>query len=111
MDVEGDDLQVVAGEHDFETITGTEQTRRVVQRIMHENYDENEILYDIAVLRVDTPFTLVPGIVELTRLPPINRIHAGYVTLHGWGSISRENEQIYPDILHVKLEHKLFFFF
>lgn len=102
IDVEGEDLQVVAGEHDFETITGTEQTRAVVQRVIHENWDENEILYDIGVVRIESPFNFVAGIVEVTRLPQINSIHSGYVTLHGWGSISRENDQIYPDILHVK---------
>lgn len=98
---EGDDLEIVAGEHDFTVFTGTEQRISVVQRIIHADYDDWELLYDIAVMRIASPLMLVPGIVQVTRLPPEGRIHAGQVTLFGWGGTSRTAVQNWPDILQV----------
>ena len=99
---EGEQMLVIAGEHDFGSRTGTEQTRLVARYINHEDYDDWELYNDIAVMRLATPLTLVPGIVAVTRLPPPGRIHSGQVTLFGWGGTSRTTVQVWPDILQVR---------
>lgn len=95
-------LQIVAGQHDLTHVSGTEQLRLVAQSILHAQYDPETLFNDIAVLRLATPLVLVPGIVEVTRLPQPGVIpSSGTVTMHGWGSISRTEVPIIPAILQV----------
>lgn len=99
--LENEEWEVIAGAHNFALPSGTEQVRHVAQAILHEDYSVETLFYDIAVLRLASPLVLVPGVVTLTHLPNAGVLHTGMVTLHGWGSISRTQERINPDILQV----------
>ena len=74
-------LQIVAGQHNLEQVSGTEQLRLVAQSILHAGYDPETLFNDIAVLRLATPLVLTPGIVEVTRLPQGGVIPNGN---HAW---------------------------
>lgn len=96
------DFQVVAGQHNLAIESGNEQARRIVEIIVHANFIAGPIVgpFDIMVLRLETPLTLVPGIVESINLPPQGRISTGTTRLFGWGSTSDTTTPHFPDILH-----------
>ncbi|XP_004449759.1 coagulation factor IX [Dasypus novemcinctus] len=88
----GDSITVVAGEHNTEKEEQTEQTRNVVQAILHHNYNAtiNKYNHDIALLKLDKPLTLNSYVTpiciankEYTNL--YLRFGTGYVS--GWGKI------------------------
>ena len=92
-------LQIVAGEHNFAQSSGTEQVRSTPIVHIHADYTGGVAPYDIALLGVETPLNLVPGIVEAIQLPRPLAIPSGDVRLFGWGSISLTENAIIPDIL------------
>lgn len=97
---EGGTIEVVAAEHDVESVEGPEQRRNVAEFIVHEGYDVIQGVSpdDIAVIRVDKPFELNDK-VKTVQLPKKFEQFEGDVTLSGWGSISTTMFPEYPDKL------------
>lgn len=95
------DYQIIAGQHNLAVISGREQVRRVVQRILHESFRPGPEVgpFDIMVLRLESPLNFIEGVVESINLPPAGRIPSGDVQLFGWGSTSQTNTAVIPDIL------------
>ncbi|XP_071454125.1 trypsin-1-like [Hetaerina americana] len=76
---------VDAGDLDFNTNEGSEQTIKVDKRITHPNYGGGVNFNDIALLHLSSPLTM-GDYVKPIRLPQPNAIPTGTVTLSGWGS-------------------------
>lgn len=92
-------MRIVAGEHNFAVLSGTEQIRLTPNVTIHEDYGGGVNPFDIALMRVETPLQLVPGVVEAIRLPTPGSLPTGNIRLFGWGSISTTDQAIIPDIL------------
>lgn len=92
-------LRIVAGEHNFAVISGTEQIRLTPNVIIHDDYGGGVNPFDIALLGTTTPLQLITGVVERIRIPPPGVIPTGNIRLFGWGSISTTDTPIIPDIL------------
>lgn len=95
------DYQIVAGQHDLSTVSGTEQTRSVAEHLIHENFVSGPIVgpFDIMVLRLQSELNMVEGVVESINLPPAGRIFTGSSRLFGWGSTSDTSVPSMPNIL------------
>jgi prostasin len=91
-------LRIVAGEHDFSTSTGREQIR-LTTYIIHEDYEGGVAPFDIALLKMVSLLELVPGVVELIRIPVSDTIPSGTIRLFGWGSTSTTDTPSIPNIL------------
>ncbi|KAM5221526.1 coagulation factor IX [Ctenodactylus gundi] len=85
-------IEVVAGEYDTDKQEDTEQTRNVIQIILHHSYNAtvNKYNHDIALLELDKPLTLNSYVTpicianrEYTNI--FLRFGSGYVS--GWGRI------------------------
>lgn len=95
------DYQIVAGQHDLNVESGSEQVRRVVEYIIHEDFIDRPLVgpFDIMILRLDSPLRLQPGVVEAIQLPQSGTMQSGDATLYGWGSTSDTLSPIIPNIL------------
>jgi secreted trypsin-like serine protease len=92
---------VYAGAHDFsEEPTASLQMRSIAEQIIHPDYLGDVEPFDIAVIRVSEPFVF-NEFVQTISLPPSDFIHAGDVTVFGWGSTSTTTTPNAPDILQV----------
>ncbi|CAG7665540.1 unnamed protein product [Allacma fusca] len=76
---------------------GTEPLRYINSVSVHEDYDENELPNDIALLILREPFTL-NGAVKALPLAPEGHVANGTALVFGWGSLEWGGE--YPDVLH-----------
>ncbi|XP_072482646.1 coagulation factor IX [Notamacropus eugenii] len=88
----GDEITVVAGEHDMETLDGTEQTRHVIQAIPHYSYNGTESKYvnDIALLELDQPLQLNKYVIPICiadKRYTKTFLEFGKGTVSGWGKI------------------------
>ncbi|XP_006881894.1 PREDICTED: coagulation factor IX [Elephantulus edwardii] len=88
----GDQITVVAGEHNIEEKEHTEQTRKVIRTIPHFHYNAsvNRYSHDIALLELDQPLVLnsyVTPICVANReyTNTFLKLGSGYVS--GWGKI------------------------
>jgi len=79
---------VVAGEHRLNQNEGSEQERSVAQIIRHPNYNSNTLANDIAVWRVNSPFTLGSTYVRAATLATAGSTPSGNVIASGWGTLS-----------------------
>lgn len=95
------DYEIIAGQHNLAVESGREQTRRVVEILIHENFVSGPVVgpFDVSVLRLDSPLTFIEGIVGPINLPPAGHVPTGDVQLYGWGSTSTTNVAAIPDIL------------
>jgi trypsin len=64
------------------------QRKRVVSASVHPAYDPQVIANDVAVLRLDSPFNLQPGEVEIISLRQRDVSPGETLTLSGWGLTS-----------------------
>lgn len=87
---------VVAGEHNLNSNEGSEQRKTVSQIVRHPNYNTNNLSNDIAVWRVNSPFTF-NQYVAATTIPNAGFTPASNVVAAGWGTLT-EGGQI-PTIL------------
>ncbi|XP_018306897.1 trypsin-1 [Mycetomoellerius zeteki] len=98
-------LLVKAGKYNLQLIEDTEQTAKVVQAHIHENYKHGVGPYDIGLLKLASPFKLNNNVQAIELAPPGNE-PTGEAWLCGWGSISTTNYPIMPNKLqHVKMEY------
>jgi secreted trypsin-like serine protease len=93
--------QVVAGQHDLAVSSENEQSRRVDEHFIHENFVSGPVVgpFDIMLLRLESPLQLIRGVIETINLPPRGAISSGDATLFGWGSTSDTSTPSFPNIL------------
>lgn len=86
------DFQVTLGDYDRTVIEGTEQVRAVSQVIPHPTYSPNGDDFDVALLRLSKPVTLIAGQVETITLVTADTLDQAAVgtnaTVTGWGTTS-----------------------
>ncbi|XP_076037204.1 trypsin-1-like [Oratosquilla oratoria] len=89
-------LQIVAGEHNLKVHEGNEQVLPVTRIYMHEHYDHDKIINDIALLKIKSELTwdsyVEPILLETSTA-------TGDCQVTGWGSFS-EGGDTPEDILH-----------
>jgi len=73
-------LRVVGGEHSLVAPEATEQTRRVMRKIVHESYDSETYQNDIALLELDVPLQLNDAVASI-NLPDGNYDGTGKASL------------------------------
>ncbi|XP_021960189.1 prostasin [Folsomia candida] len=79
---------LVAGDHNINVVEGNEQTRQVVQIIIHPSYDTPvDTENDIAILKVSAPFNFTPE-VQPVILPDLNFAPTAVATVAGWGALT-----------------------
>ena len=83
----GDELVVVAGEHNLAEEDGFEQVREVSQVIMHEAYDFPT--NDICLLILKSPLDFSDGTVAAVQLPNKgdDYVEGDLVAVSGWGNV------------------------
>jgi len=76
---------IVAGEHNLNSNEGSEQSRTVAQIKNHPSYNGNTLANDIALMRVNSPFTLGQYVAtaNLGSSDP-----TGNVVVAGWGALT-----------------------
>jgi trypsin len=79
--------EVVAGEHHLTQNEGTEQSRTVAQIVRHPNYNSNTLANDIAVWRVNQPFTFNQW-VGAANVAPTGFVPGANVDVAGWGTLA-----------------------
>nr|CAH0102262.1 unnamed protein product [Daphnia galeata] len=81
-------LRVVAGEHSLSKNSGYEQIRSLSSYKMHESYDPNTFLNDIALLKLSSSLDFSTGKVGSINLPvPDSTIDPGTTCIvSGWGT-------------------------
>jgi len=79
--------QIVAGEHNLSQNEGSEQTRSVSSITRHPNYNSNTLANDIAVMRVNSPFTFNAN-VQPANIPNAGFTPATNVVAAGWGTLT-----------------------
>jgi len=89
-------FSVVAGDISQRDNSGKEQTRRVSQIVIHEDYGRYGYENDIALLFISEPFELNAD-VNTIALPTQGQITAGNILVSGWGTLSSGGQS--PDIL------------
>merc|ERR1712127_1016337 len=79
------DYQIVAGEHDFNAVSGNEQTIKVKRVIKNRRYDDDSFQNDIAVLELEESLTLNDYVqpIALSKGKPKNKNK-----VIGWGTTS-----------------------
>jgi len=77
---------VVVGEHDLGSTEGSEQTRTVSRIVMHPSYDADTIANDVAVWRMNSPFTYTQH-VQAADIPSPGFAPAQNVVAAGWGDL------------------------
>lgn len=103
-------LELFAGRHDLRLSESEEngQSRRLEKIIIHEKYiQRDDEPYDIALVKVDSPFEFHENITSIS-LPPADETQEGSATLFGWGSISTNLTAVIPPILQVCSSHTRF---
>lgn len=98
------DYQIIAGQHNLAVESGSEQIRRVTDIRIHADYAGGVAPFDIMVLGLESPLTIVAGIVESIKLPARDAIPEGNVQLFGWGSTSTTDNAVIPDILQTTVK-------
>ncbi|KAM6225580.1 trypsin-3-like [Porphyrio hochstetteri] len=92
-------IQVRAGEHSLETVTGHEQYAVATEMFVHPGYNavDGDSAYadDLMLLRVEPPFSITPYVqpVALPSSPPATNTNC---TVMGWGTTTSPEES-YPD--------------
>ncbi|XP_070545531.1 suppressor of tumorigenicity 14 protein-like [Ptychodera flava] len=95
---------VVAGEHNRQYYSLNEQSRSVVQLIMHENYNPDTLDSDIALLKVDSAFTWSNYVIPVCLPVQWHAFSAGktcYVT--GWGDTQGTGSELVLNQVDVPL--------
>jgi len=77
--------QIVAGEHNLNSNEGSEQTRTVSQIKNHPNYNSGTLSSDVALMRVNSPFTF-GQYVQAANLGSADP--DGDVVVAGWGALT-----------------------
>lgn len=87
---------LIAGEHKVSEHEDSEQERSVSEIIVHENFNSNTNENDVAVMRVNTPFTFNDYVQPATLASPSFE-PTGDLTAAGWGTVIEGGD--YPDVL------------
>ena len=67
-----DQLRVRLGEHDFGRATGAERDHRVQLILLHENYNGQTFLNDIALIKLKTAVKKYNETIRPVCLPPVD---------------------------------------
>lgn len=94
--------RVIAGQIDFANASSNQQIRSVSRIVVHENFNLalGHFPFDIVLLELENPLTIVTGAVQPAQLPERDEIPSGSVESFGWGSISGQTV-ILPDVLQM----------
>lgn len=89
-----------AAQHNWRVESDDEQTRDVVNIILHPNYDNSRGVspFDISMVEVASEFVL-NDLVATIALPSMNFMHSGEVQAFGWGSMVPKAPPVLPDVL------------
>jgi secreted trypsin-like serine protease len=88
---------LTAGDHNIANSDGTEQTRQVVQIIVHPQYGSPlQYQNDIALMKVEPPFVFNAN-VSAVILPDLDFDPTAVATVTGWGALSQGGPS--PDVL------------
>ncbi|KAB7504011.1 Trypsin-1 [Armadillidium nasatum] len=91
-------FQLVAGDWVLSKNDGTEQERKIVAQIKHEDFSKTTFENDIALLKVDHPFHF-NEYVGPVALPTQGQVTEGFCNVTGWGTTEFLGSQ--SDILQV----------
>ncbi|XP_011501375.1 PREDICTED: trypsin-1-like [Ceratosolen solmsi marchali] len=91
-------LYVKAGKHLIHSVEQSEQDSKVEKIFVHEKYPSGVSPYDIALLKLKTPFVF-DNFTQPIRLPQKNKSVNGEVILSGWGSTSNSSIPSMPNTL------------
>jgi len=83
-------LNVTAGAWDITKSESNQQTRRVVQQILHPKWNNKNTSHDIMLLRVDSPFKM-SSCVGTASLPKSDTPAGKKCWVTGWGSTKQED--------------------
>ncbi|KAK2585876.1 hypothetical protein KPH14_010468 [Odynerus spinipes] len=89
---------VKAGKHNIRITESDEQTAEVAKSFIHEDYVGGVAPYDIALIKLKTPFKFTKTVSAIS-LPSAGSIPSGKVVLSGWGSVSQSSISQMPDTL------------
>lgn len=89
-------ISVIGGKHWHAETGENEQYRDVVSLTIHESYDWVDLVNDIAILRVDTPFEF-NQYVRPVPLPAFMHETTAEMVVTGWGAIHQNGTR--PDVL------------
>ncbi|XP_015176246.1 PREDICTED: transmembrane protease serine 9-like [Polistes dominula] len=89
---------ILAGKHKLGVLEDTEQSRKVIETFVYPLYNGSVAPYDIALMKLESPFELNP-FVSTVLLPYPETIPEGEAIITGWGSISRTKLPKNPEIL------------
>ncbi|XP_068208498.1 trypsin-1-like [Palaemon carinicauda] len=81
-------LKVVAGEHNFDLVEGTEQSIFLSKIIQHEDFDPRKVINDVSLLKLSKPFVF-NDFVQPIALPLQGHVATGDCVVTGWGSTSQ----------------------
>lgn len=93
-----EEFYVTAGDHSANTTSGYEQVRKAVQSTKHPYYDSKSMIYDIALVKLETPMELgecVGTVCLPTDGQDIPLFSQCWIT--GWGTLKSGGAQ--PDVL------------
>lgn len=92
------EFSILAGKYKLGVVEETEQTSLVESVFVYPEYNGTVAPYDVALMRLRTPFDLTPFVSTVT-LPFPETIPAGDAMLTGWGSIGRTRALDLPEVL------------
>lgn len=80
-----DVFELVAGEYDLSKTSGNEQVRNISDFLVHPEYYQNNVGFDIGLVKPNKPFKL-NNFVKVITLPPKDFMHFSFLRVYGWGS-------------------------
>jgi secreted trypsin-like serine protease len=99
------DHQIVAGINQLSDTGATRQQIKIAKIISHPQWNKEQLINDIALLKLETPLTL-NDLVKPTKLPSANYVPSGELTVSGWGLLEQDDPAGVPDNLQkVNMPH------
>ncbi|XP_044020839.1 trypsin-like [Aphidius gifuensis] len=91
---------ILAGKHNLTDTFEPHQQSRLASRIhIHPSYPGQNAQHDIALIKLSEPLVF-DAYVKPVVLPNLNANHSGEGYISGWGSTSKTEIEIMPNILH-----------
>jgi len=94
------DFKIVAGSNSYKNYSATGQERQITKFLPHENYTDGFSGWDIALVKVATPFVL-NAVVKPIALTTNKTYLTGAVISTGWGRTKHGEPKSIPEFLQV----------
>ncbi|XP_045460653.1 coagulation factor X-like [Harmonia axyridis] len=70
--------------------------RKVTDVKIHPDFDFQQQIYDVAVIKLNAPLDYIPGKIQSIKLPkPSDSVPLGEATVIGWGETNNNDEKLY----------------